>query len=151
MSDSVVVDTSLAVKWVIEEEYSTEATVLLTNWIDVRVVRLVPAWFACETTNVLLKHLRRGTLDRSRGGTALRTLLGLTTPRDVEPLVSVRALDIAISLAQPASYDSQYLALAEHLDCELWTADEWFWNTAKTAFPRVRWVGEVVTGEPPSR
>jgi predicted nucleic acid-binding protein len=77
---------------------------------------------------------------------ALQDVLSNVFVHDVEPAVSVRALAIADQLRQRASYDAQYLALAEHLGCELWTADERFWNAARPAFPQVRWVGEIRTG-----
>ena len=67
---------------------------------------------------------------------------------DPNPGLSVQALEIAHRFAQGAIYDSQYLALADYLDCELWTADERFWNSTKAAFPRVHWIGEVVIPEP---
>jgi hypothetical protein len=40
------------------------------------------------------------------------------------------------------SYEAHYLALAVREDCEFWTGDKGFWEAAKDAHPRVRWVGE---------
>jgi predicted nucleic acid-binding protein len=37
-----------------------------------------------------------------------------------------------------AAYDVHYLALAELLGCELWTADEKFFNSVKKKKPQVR-------------
>jgi predicted nucleic acid-binding protein len=51
-------------------------------------------------------------------------------------------MEIADQLGQPAVYNSQYVALAEHLICELWTADERFGRAAQTVFPFVHWLGE---------
>jgi len=34
--------------------------------------------------------------------------------------------------------------MPEHLVFVVWTADERFWNAATTAFPRMRWIGEVM-------
>ena len=45
-------------------------------------------------------------------------------------------------LKRTATYDSHYLALAEHLDCRFWTADERLYNAAKDQFPRIRWLGD---------
>ena len=66
------------------------------------------------------------------------------TIRDFDPGVTLRAVDHAAAFAQSASYDAHYLALAEHLGCELWTADEKFWQATNGTFKWVRWVGEVV-------
>ena len=53
-----------------------------------------------------------------------------------------RALELASLLQQGAAYDSHYLALAETLNCELWTADERFHRSASQAARSVRWIGE---------
>ena len=45
-------------------------------------------------------------------------------------------------MRQGAVYDSHYLALAETLGCDLWTADERFYRAVSPVAPNVRWVGE---------
>ena len=52
-----------------------------------------------------------------------------------------RALELMERFRKPAAYDAHYLALAEWLHCECWTADERLWNTVKSEFAWVRWVG----------
>lgn len=54
-----------------------------------------------------------------------------------------RALELASELGQGAAYDAHYLALAEALDCELWTADERFRRAASPGFPFVHALSEV--------
>ena len=54
-----------------------------------------------------------------------------------------RTLELASQLGQGAVYDSHYLALAESLDCELWTADERFQRAARERFPRVRLLADL--------
>jgi predicted nucleic acid-binding protein len=56
--------------------------------------------------------------------------------------IHVRAFDLAARLKRSATYESHYLALAEHLDCRFWTADERLYNAAKDQFPRIRWLGD---------
>ena len=51
-----------------------------------------------------------------------------------------RALELASLLSQGAVYDAHYMALAEALDCELWTAGEKFFRAASTASRNVRWI-----------
>ena len=60
---------------------------------------------------------------------------------DVKAL-HTEALELAQRLGRPSAYESHYLALAERENCELWTGDRAFWEAAKDAYPRVRWVGE---------
>lgn len=139
----VVVDTSLAVKWVLVEGRSREARLLLGEWERQGIAPIVPSWFACEVANVLYRRVRRGVislLDAERG---LRDILAAVTIEDIDATVAYRALALADRFRQPASYDAHYLALAERLGHELWTADEKFWNSTRLAIPWVRWIGEV--------
>ena len=46
------------------------------------------------------------------------------------PNIHGRALELATQLNQTAAYDSHYLALAETLNCALWTADARFYRAA---------------------
>lgn len=52
-----------------------------------------------------------------------------------------RAYDLAEQLNRPAAYDAQYLALAERLGCDFWTADEKLFNAVGASLTWVRWLG----------
>ena len=54
-----------------------------------------------------------------------------------------RALLLAGRLRQNAVYDAHYLALADTLHCELWTADAKFYRAAAPTISNVRWLGEA--------
>jgi hypothetical protein len=51
MSDAVVVDANLALKWVLLEEDSTMSMGLLDKWTDERKKIMAPALFAYELTH----------------------------------------------------------------------------------------------------
>ena len=85
MSDAVVVDASLALKWVLEEDYTAEAIDLLAHWRAHRIARIAPGWFACEVANVLYQQVRTGELTIVQAGQALADVLAAVTIRDVEP------------------------------------------------------------------
>ena len=53
------------------------------------------------------------------------------------------AITLAVELQQNAVYDAHYLALAQSLECDLWTADKRFHQAAADDFPRVHLVGEM--------
>lgn len=148
MSGQVVVDASLAVKWILIEDDTREAMYLLRRWQADGIDRIVPSWFGCEVANVLYQEIRANRLELARAQAGILTLLNEMLVLDVEPFIATRAIELATLHRQRATYDAQYLALAEHLDCELWTADERFWNSTKAAFPRVHWLGEIVIPEP---
>ena len=145
MSDAVV-DASLSIKWVLSEQpFLSETVSLLNDWAQQQALVIVPSWFACEVANVLYQRVRAGTLTVDEAQANVLDIMAGATVLDFEPATALRALEIAHMLGEKASYDSQYLALAEHEGCELWTADEHFWNAARTDFPQVRWIGEHST------
>lgn len=53
---------------------------------------------------------------------------------------------MADQLRQDAAYDAHYLALAETLNCDLWTADERFYRAASATFKFVKWLAESEDG-----
>jgi predicted nucleic acid-binding protein len=53
-----------------------------------------------------------------------------------------RALDLAERFSLPVAYDTHYLALAEQLGAEFWTADRKLVRAVQSALPWVRPVGE---------
>lgn len=140
---AVVVDASLAVKWVQMEPLSLEARWLLADWQSHRIARLAPEFFFTEIASALLRARRRSSFSSIDADLALATLEASVIPLPTGVPLQRRAYDIADSLGQWKAYDSLYLALAEREDCDLWTGDERFWNAARTRFPRVRWVGGV--------
>ena len=63
MSDEIVVDASLALKWVLDEPYTVEANDLLENWREHRNKLLAPALFLYEIANALTKRIQRKAID----------------------------------------------------------------------------------------
>jgi len=51
------------------------------------------------------------------------------------------AFDLANRFNRPRAYDAQYLALAEPLSCDFWTADERMFNALKDRFSPIHWLG----------
>ncbi len=65
----------------------------------------------------------------------------LTVVRLRSPMLTTanRAVEIARLTTQTDAYDSQFLALAERLQCDLWTADERFQRAMqRQGFAQVR-------------
>ncbi len=139
-----VVDASLAFKWLVEEEYSEEARALSRDWQVSGIQIIAPHLMLAEIANALHRKVVDGQFTLE---SATQTWEGLNRA-EIEfynpPNVHAGAVRIANRLGQGAVYDSVYLALAERLDCELWTADRRFYRAARRAFPdRVRWIGET--------
>ena len=143
VSDAVVVDANLAFKWLIRENGTDEAFLLRARW-ESRGTRVTgPDLLSLEVTNVLHRRISRGDLSTAQAVRLIEALLASGLDLYETSGLHGRALELASELGQGAAYDCHYLALAEALDCELWTADERFHRAASPAFPFVRALSEV--------
>lgn len=130
--ETVIVDASVAIKWVVEEEGSQAAVDLRSRFRFAAPELLIP-----ECANILWKKTRRGELTAEEAvlaarllehaGIALHSMAGL-----LEPSVS-----LAIELAHPA-YDCAYLAAAMRMGAVLVTADTRLLNVvAERGSPKI--------------
>lgn len=115
---TLVVDASVALKWVVPESLSEHADRLLAGEHDLAA----PELLGVEAANALWKKVQRSELTARDAREALDLLLhgGLTwhATRGLLP----RALALAHLSGHPV-YDCVYLALAEQLGAPLVTAD----------------------------
>jgi predicted nucleic acid-binding protein len=113
-----VVDASVAAKWVIEEEHSAKAALLL----DFDVLHAPEHWLA-EAINVLWDKVFCGELTAPDAEERMTVLL--RAPVTGTPIAGLMPRAFAISAARMVTiYDSLYLALAEKRDIPMVTADE---------------------------
>ena len=138
----MVVDASVAVKWLLEEENSDRAVRLAHGWSREGTTAVAPYLLSAEVCNALHRRVTEGSLSGQQAITLFETLTLARISLVEPPRLHTRAMELADNLRQRAVYDSHYLALAELLDCEMWTADERFYRAAVARFPRVRWIGE---------
>lgn len=149
---TVVVDTSIALKWVLVEPDSPVARGLLAEWIENEMVILAPELLAYEVSNSLYRKARKGemTLDAAKLGLTKILSTGLEFDSSSSSALSVRAMEIAEHFNLPATYDAHYVALAEREKCELWTADTRLWRAVQEKMTWVHNLGEytlAVNGE----
>jgi predicted nucleic acid-binding protein len=144
MSDTVVVDANLALKWVLLEEDSHTSMLLLDKWTDEGRRVIAPALFAYEVTNILYRQVVSGklTYDESRRGLEKLFALEIRLEFSLYKEVSTQAMEFAERFRLPATYDAHYLALAYAKQCECWTADRRLWNAVKRELDWVRWLGD---------
>lgn len=116
--NAAVIDASIALKWVVEEDGTAEALRLRRT-----AKLLAPDLLAVECANILWKKVQRRELVKDEALFAARLLQGA----DIELLPTRSLLEsavrIAIEIDHPA-YDCVYLALAIDRDCQFITADE---------------------------
>ncbi|MDA1348148.1 MAG: type II toxin-antitoxin system VapC family toxin [Chloroflexi bacterium] len=138
---TVVVDASLALKWVVPAEDSEIAQRLRVRWQEAGQSLIGPPIFRPEITNALYQMVRRATIRAGEADEALSALLPVVRIHEPEQLYR-RALTIAVELGIGATYDALYVALAEAEGCDLWTADRRLVRAAQPSCPQVRWIGE---------
>jgi predicted nucleic acid-binding protein len=147
MKNAVVVDASIAIKWVLKETDSHIALALLNDWIDREIEIHAPSLLTYEVTNALYRRVRKGEIpfyDVRRGLTEIIYKV-IVFDFTEEPDFNIRAMELGQQFGLPATYDAHYLALSESMGCELWTADLRLWNSIKGKLDWVRWMGDYST------
>jgi predicted nucleic acid-binding protein len=118
--NTLVIDASVAIKWVVEEQGTPEALALRQ-----RAKLIAPELLIAECASILWKKVQRDELFKEEALLAARLLQGA----EIELLPTRSSLEaatrLAIDLDHPA-YDCIYLALAVAHDCPFVTADERF-------------------------
>ena len=119
----LVVDASVAVKWLVEEEHSDAADRLLDGNHELFAPRLM----ASEVGNALWRKVRMGELERSRAGALAAAISEMAVRWTEDEEVGPDAVRLSLALNRPV-YDCVYLALAHRLGATLVTADIRFVN-----------------------
>ena len=116
--NTLVIDASIAVKWVVEEDGTPEALVLRQTAGLIAPDLLIP-----ECANILWKKVQRNELSKTEALLAARLLQGAEI--ELAPMRSLleAATRMSIELDHPA-YDCVYLALAAETDCRFVTTDQ---------------------------
>jgi predicted nucleic acid-binding protein len=140
----VVVDSSLVIKWLVNEPDSDAANTLYRIWDGNDIDRIMPRWALTELSNALLQRVMKNEFSIAYAVDILTELPRFVSMLDTTANHSKRALVVAYQLGLRAVYDAHFLVLSEELGCELWTADQRFWRTAHGEFPFVNWLGNVV-------
>ncbi len=129
MNTQVVLDTSVAISWVLPDEDKDATLYLRTRTIEDSTLRiLVPPIFWSEITNVLTMAIRRSRITQPFAEQALDALQNFGIDEyQVRPQDS---LSLAVT-TQMSAYDAQYLVLAQDTSAPLWTLDKRLQHVAK--------------------
>ena len=116
---SIVIDASIAVKWVIPEPRTDRALALRSEEL------IAPALWLAEAANALWRHIRLGELTSEQALARLSELEKAPVASiPIEPHVT-RALELAANASHPV-YDCVYLAIALHRHTHVVTGDRRF-------------------------
>jgi predicted nucleic acid-binding protein len=142
---AVVVDASVAVKWVLPEARTDRAQALMAASIQARQRLVGTPHLAIEVVNAIFQRRRRGPpeerLSEAEADQALARFLAF--PLELLSPASLYEQAFAFARTHRLSnvYDSAYVVLAQLLNTTLWTADETLLNALGTAAPWVRFLG----------
>jgi predicted nucleic acid-binding protein len=129
-----VLDSSVALKWVLSEADSAKAIRLRDEYKNGIHALLAPDIFLPEIANGLASAERQGRIKAGESALLLHDIVR-TAPllHPTAPLL-LRAMAVAITTRR-AVYDCIYLALAEAEGCELLTADDQFARGLRASYP----------------
>ncbi len=124
MPPPVTIDASFTVKMILPSSSRQLLQDQMEDWQDKGIPIYVPTLWLYEVTSTLAKlvHFQQVTEEIAELSLALMFGLEISVIAPDETLCD-RALRWTYRLKRASAYDSFYLALAESLQAELWTAD----------------------------
>jgi len=142
MRSLVCIDAGVLIKLLVEEEHSDRAHALWGEWLESETQVISSLLLPFEVVSVLRKQVYRGVITLEEGENALSMAQTAKITLLSPPGLHQRAWKLAARFNRPAAYDAHYLALAEMMGCEFWTADKRLANVVQDELPWVRWLGD---------
>jgi predicted nucleic acid-binding protein len=121
-SSWICVDANLVIRLVADPSDQTVRQ-LWTRWDAAHRQLAAPGLLTYEVANALYRYCKLGYMAASSVELALEAALALPLHLHHEATLHRRALALTQRFALPAAYDAHYLAVAEYLNGEFWTAD----------------------------
>ena len=138
----VMLDSGIFIASVYVETLTAEAKGLLHQLQAAQVTLHAPNLLRYELIAVSRKAVYQGRVTAEEGKIARDQLLSYPVTLHFDDALLKRGYELAEEYNRPTAYDAQYLALAEQLSCEFWTADERMFNVMNAKFPGIRWLGK---------
>jgi predicted nucleic acid-binding protein len=129
-----VLDSSVALKWVLPEPDSGRAIRLRDEYNASIHNLLAPDIFTPEIANGLAVAERQGRIKTGEAAIFFHDIVRNAPAIHSNPPLLIRAMEIALSTRQ-AVYDSLYIALAESQGCEMASADDQLVRKLRPLFP----------------
>jgi predicted nucleic acid-binding protein len=139
MMESVVVDSSVAVKWFVAEPYSAEARRILDGYLTGALALLAPDLICAEFGNIIWKKQQFQGLMEPDAALIIETFRKVTFSLTSTALLLEEAYRLAVTYRRTV-YDALYLALSLREQCQFVTADEKLVNAVGAAIPNTIWI-----------
>jgi predicted nucleic acid-binding protein len=140
MTSWVVADSGVLLSNVLQETHSAKAEALSRSWHAQGIQLAAPSLIRYEFVAVVRKYVYRGTLTPDSAVKVCDLLLSKPIRLMFDDALLRRGYELATQFNRPTAYDTQYLAVAERLQCEFWTADEKLFNTIKQDLTWAHWL-----------
>ncbi|TAK59829.1 MAG: PIN domain-containing protein [Dehalococcoidia bacterium] len=142
---AILIDASVALKWVLDEDHSDAARALFDDAMRAERLILAPPIWLSETTNAIYQRQRRQLISKEDADSALTTLRVLPVDLALPAGLHERALDFARRFRLQATYDAEYLAAASMTGAEFWTADRKLYRALPRSLRWVHWIGDYTS------
>lgn len=144
MATTVVIDSGILISSVLAGPSTAKAKALLQHLKTDQVQIAAPTLLLYEVVAVMRKAVHQKLWTTKDAVEARNILLAYPLQLYIDDALLKRSFDLATHFNRPTAYDTQYLAVAERLGCEFWTADERLYNSVSRELAWVNWVNNFV-------
>jgi len=135
MMTALVIDASLALKLVLPNDQQSD----IKNWINAQQLQqtrfYAPTLWLYEITSAITKAIHFEIITSTEGELLLASLQQLNIELVIpNSALTKSAFEWTLRLKRATAYDSFYLALAQHLNAPLWTADKRLYNAVNQSW-----------------
>ena len=118
------VDASVVAKWLVDEIDSARSFLLYERIAESGGIFVAPEYLLAEVSSAIYKRVRLGSLSLDDALPLIDEAQALAVMIMSPSGIHRRAFEIAAQFGLKWIYDAFYVALAEIVGCDLWTADE---------------------------
>jgi predicted nucleic acid-binding protein len=138
-----VIDANLAINTALNLSESLERFWERLN--QDQITPCAPRLWMSETTSAVRTYLAQKQINAAEAQQALLTIHALGVEIiDEDKALCLRALELAGMLGQSKAYDAFYLAVAEKMETDFWTADQRLYNRCRNdlGLEWIHWINE---------
>ncbi|MEA5512317.1 type II toxin-antitoxin system VapC family toxin [Crocosphaera sp. UHCC 0190] len=131
------VDASFIIRLITSSNNTNSYNIKWQEWQSCNTVIVAPTLIMYEVSNGIYRYQKAGQITQDEAESLLNSALNLGIQFYGDSNLHQEALKLANLYNLSATYDAHYLALAQRLQVELWTADKRLFNTVS---PSLSWV-----------
>ncbi|MBW4480182.1 MAG: type II toxin-antitoxin system VapC family toxin [Tolypothrix brevis GSE-NOS-MK-07-07A] len=139
-SGVVCVDANLVVLLLSRGTSALRIRELWNQWLELNCTIVAPTLIYYELSNALHRSAVAGQIAPEEADQVLAEAMNLSIRVYGDAELHQQAFTLARSLKLSATYDAHYLALAQRLECEFWTADKRLFNSVQASLPWIHLV-----------